>query len=278
MADATLPGLLLTGTHAARPAATAVGSGALYSCSTHLLIYQSDGATWSTWATLTGSGMADPMTTRGDMIIRDATNTTARLGKGTANQVLTSDGTDIAWATPASGGSYTFSSEQNLSGGAAASMDFSSIPGTARHLVLEAMVRGAKAAGFDDLILKVNADSGSNYDLQGQLAFQTTNTANEGVGTAGWGVTAILCQPPAASATAGLFTSIRLYVPYYANTNIRKSIYCEIAEVTSEATGGLVVKHALLHWRSTSAITQLTFTFAGGNVAQNSIGSLYLVS
>ena len=52
MADTTLPGLLDTGTHAARPAAGDVGSGALYSCTDHSLIYQSDGSSWTTWATL----------------------------------------------------------------------------------------------------------------------------------------------------------------------------------------------------------------------------------
>lgn len=55
MADTTLPGVLLDGTHAARPAATAVAPGTLYACSTDSLIYQSDGSAWSTWATL-GSG------------------------------------------------------------------------------------------------------------------------------------------------------------------------------------------------------------------------------
>lgn len=50
------------------------------------------------------SGFADPMTTRGDIIIRDATNTTNRLGIGANTFVLTSDGTDISWAASASGG------------------------------------------------------------------------------------------------------------------------------------------------------------------------------
>ncbi len=50
------------------------------------------------------SGMTDPMTTRGDMIIRNASNATARLGRGSAGQVLTSDGTDLAWQTPSAGG------------------------------------------------------------------------------------------------------------------------------------------------------------------------------
>jgi hypothetical protein len=48
---------LLEGIHSARPAATAVPQGTLYACSTHSLIYQSDGATWSTWASL--GGIAD---------------------------------------------------------------------------------------------------------------------------------------------------------------------------------------------------------------------------
>jgi hypothetical protein len=54
------------------------------------------------WAAA-ASGFSDPMTTRGDIIYRDATNTTARLAAGAATYVLTSDGTDIAWA--AAGGS-----------------------------------------------------------------------------------------------------------------------------------------------------------------------------
>ena len=51
----------------------------------------------------TGTGFVDPMTTRGDIIIRDATNTTERLAIGTNGYVLTSDGTDVAWAASASG-------------------------------------------------------------------------------------------------------------------------------------------------------------------------------
>ena len=52
-----------------------------------------------------GGGFADPMTTRGDIIYKSASATT-RLALGTNGQVLTSDGTDIAWAA-ASGGSFT---------------------------------------------------------------------------------------------------------------------------------------------------------------------------
>jgi hypothetical protein len=43
------------------------------------------------------------MTTRGDIIVRDATNTTNRLAIGSNGQVLTSDGTDVSWENAASG-------------------------------------------------------------------------------------------------------------------------------------------------------------------------------
>jgi len=49
-----------------------------------------------------GSGLADPMTTRGDLIYRNSSNVTARLSIGTATYVLTSDGTDVSWAAPSS--------------------------------------------------------------------------------------------------------------------------------------------------------------------------------
>ena len=56
---ATVDGIHLgPDTHANRPAATAVESGTLYSCSDHDLIYRSDGAAWATWATLSGTGSA----------------------------------------------------------------------------------------------------------------------------------------------------------------------------------------------------------------------------
>jgi len=54
---------------------------------------------------LTGlpSGFSDPMTTRGDIIYRNAANATARLGIGANGTVLTSDGTDLLYATPTGG-------------------------------------------------------------------------------------------------------------------------------------------------------------------------------
>src|SRR5687768_4470705 len=63
---ATVAGIHLgPDTHANRPAANASGPpvGALYMCSDHLLIYQTDGSAWSTWATVGGRAIIETLAT-----------------------------------------------------------------------------------------------------------------------------------------------------------------------------------------------------------------------
>jgi hypothetical protein len=71
----TVSGITVSGTPSAGQGLVATGSGT---------------AAWSTI-------MSDPMTTRGDIIDRNASNVTARLGIGAAGKILSSDGTDVSW-------------------------------------------------------------------------------------------------------------------------------------------------------------------------------------
>jgi hypothetical protein len=90
--------LLVEGTE---PTAPSAGQQRLYiDSTTHLLKLTNSSGTDSAVG-----GLTDPMTTRGDIIVRNASNVTARLARGSASQVLTSDGTDVAWQTPSGGGS-----------------------------------------------------------------------------------------------------------------------------------------------------------------------------
>jgi hypothetical protein len=91
--------LMVEGTTPATPAAST--QRLFVRSSDHVLCYVNAAGTVT--AVGAASGLTDPMTTRGDIIVRNASNVTARLGRGSASQVLTSDGTDVAWATPSSG-------------------------------------------------------------------------------------------------------------------------------------------------------------------------------
>lgn len=90
---------LLDGTHAARPAATAVPDGTLYSCSDHSLVYQSDGAVWATWASLGGVETLPEsiIDAAGDLIIGDGADSAVRLPRGTDGQALRATATTAAY-------------------------------------------------------------------------------------------------------------------------------------------------------------------------------------
>jgi len=64
--------------------------------------------TGAAWANLDTTGMTNPMTTTGDTIYSSSGSTPARLGIGTAGQVLTvnSGATAPEWAAPAGGGAW----------------------------------------------------------------------------------------------------------------------------------------------------------------------------
>lgn len=104
------------GVVASIPSASSVPTGSLYAASDQNKIYRSNGTTWD--IAVTGSGVGtllaannlsdvanaltsfnniSPLTTRGDLLTRDASNN-VRLAVGAANRVLRSNGTDPSWA------------------------------------------------------------------------------------------------------------------------------------------------------------------------------------
>lgn len=96
------------GTLAARPAAAAGNAGYYYLATDQGggTLYQSTGAAWAQLAApVNTTGLADPTTTKGDLIVHGASTT--RLAVGPDGQVLTADATQAAgvkWAAPSGGG------------------------------------------------------------------------------------------------------------------------------------------------------------------------------
>jgi hypothetical protein len=87
MADVTLPGVLKSGLHSARPAASAVAKGALFAETDTKQVYQSDGSSWSAWGSTGGS--VSPLTTKGDLWVYGSADD--RLAAGTDGYGLVAD-------------------------------------------------------------------------------------------------------------------------------------------------------------------------------------------
>lgn len=185
------------GTHAARPAATAVASGALYSCSDHSLIYQSDGATWSTYATLgqTGAVLQSLADAKGDLLAASAADTVTRLAVGTNGQVLTADSaeaTGVKWAAASGGGSGTSvakvkSADQSVTGitGVDETGDLTVTVGVSETWVIDYVLGVSCASNTPDI--KVGAvGTGTVTGYQNWDTWILAETDNEGDARRQW--------------------------------------------------------------------------------------------
>jgi len=104
--------------------------------------------------------MATSMTTKGDIIVATGSGTYVRQGVGTNGQVLTADSAQadgVIWATPASG-SMTVLASGSLTG---ATVTLNSISQSYKELSL--LLDGVSQSNSDQVYLRLNNDSGSNY-------------------------------------------------------------------------------------------------------------------
>jgi hypothetical protein len=160
---------LLTATAADTPARLAVGS------NDQVLTADSSTATGLKWATPAAAGMTNPMTTTGDTIYSSSGSTPARLGIGTAGQVLTvnSGATAPEWTTVSSGG-LTLIATTNLSG---SSVTVSSIPSTYKHLMVVFQKVFYNSNDYP-IQFRFNSDTSSNYTSAGVRAYNGSVTAH----------------------------------------------------------------------------------------------------
>jgi hypothetical protein len=163
---------------------------------------------------------------------------------------------------------YTLISSNVLTS-SAASVTFSSIPGTYTDLVVRASVRSNRTDPQDSINLTFNGDASSVYS--------TTRFRGDGAGvtsnrTSGEAYALMAFGADGATATSNTFSNLELYIPSYTVSQNKPSSIFSVQEDNS--TTAYIAATAPL-WRNTSAITSIAFVPAIGPFASGSSFYLY---
>jgi hypothetical protein len=214
--------------------------------------------------------------------VQDVSAASKLLGRGSASGAgdveeitvgsgLTMTGTTLS--ASGGGGTYTLINDTTL-GSAQASVTFSSIPNTYKYLVVLFSVRSSDQASANNIIVRFNGDSGSNYDYR-QLYSASSVGTDAAAATTGIVVGAFTpTSGPTGAFSPGTFTIFD-----YASTSKGKAISGTSgrSDTTSAANQNVNVHYGF--WRTTgSAVTSLTVLPAAGNLATDCRFTLYGVS
>jgi hypothetical protein len=160
----------------------------------------------------------------------------------------------IATATVGSGGSQ---------------IAFAGIPSTFTDLMILISARGSRASLNDDLLMRFNSDSGSNYltkIMQGSNVNITATDQSTSFGLPGYiGV-------PAANANANAFGNCSIYITNYSGGATKRWTSEAVAQSQDAGSSQLVAGG---YWNSTAAINRIDLFLGFTVMNQGSVASLY---
>ena len=203
---------------------------------------------------------------KADLLTATAADTPARLAVGTNGHVLTADSTTatgLKWAAAAAGGGLTLIETLTLSG---SSVTSSTLPTSYKNLYIEAIDYFNSTEAM--ISVRPNNDSGSNY-TRFSVRFQSSGS---NFGPSGDGADNKICLLDAND--IGMPTSSKknitiLNIYRYNDTDSYKVTHAVNHHMNNSDVKGTY--NQVVTWRSTSAITTLTFvsgsgTFSGGSI------------
>jgi hypothetical protein len=144
-------------------------------------------------------------------------------------------------------------------GSAAATVTFSSLPGTMGGLLGIWSARSDLVALTTTVMLRFNGDSGTTYDYQRAYA-QASLNATEGLTQ----TSANIGHLPGTTGVANAWSSGFVFVPSYASGSVHKTTYALNAQKWGTTTAMLQVNAYQAIWESTAAITSFQFLCGGG--------------
>ena len=140
-----------------------------------------------------------------------------------------------------------------LGTGSSATISFSSIPATYKHLQIRFIARVANADTGNNQFVQFNSDTAANYSWHIMEADGSTVTANGFASQSKM----IAGRISANTATAGVMGIGIVDILDYANTNKYKTIKTLTGQ---DRNGGGVVRLDSGNWRNTDAITSIQFS------------------
>ncbi len=156
-------------------------------------------------------------------------------------------------------------------GAAASEITFSGFSADYTDLMVALFGRGDAATTAVNVMVRLNSDSGSNYDRQFLRGSAATVDAGETLG----GTSAIMAAIPAASASAGIASGMLLHLSDYTRTAWQKSIVGLDNHKRSTSSGDVWAVARAAFWRSTSAITSVTLSPDSGNFDADTTATLW---
>jgi hypothetical protein len=155
--------------------------------------------------------------------------------------------------------------------GTSATITFSSIPGTYKHLQLRVLGRSTEAgAGKSNLIIKLNNDSTTaNYRTHELTGDGSSASATTTTGSAGLRFNDTLSR---AGNTAGLMATQIIDIQDYTAT-MNRTVRM-ISGIDVNGAGGVIGLYSGLYL-STTALTQIDYTCPDGNLATTTVVALY---
>jgi hypothetical protein len=171
-------------------------------------------------------------------------------------------------------GDFESISTVTVGSGGAATITFSSIPSTYKHLQLRGNARDARAGfGNSNLNIRFNSDTGSNYSRH-KLEGDGGAAAAGGTGSSTW-IVSNGCA--GAGAPTNTFSGHIIDILDYSNTNKNKTLRgLDGVDINGTVSGyGGVIELFSGCWLSTAAITSITLIPGEANLAQNTTFALY---
>lgn len=174
-------------------------------------------------------------------------------------------------AGSAGGGAYSLLDSSTL-GADTATVTFSSISASYRHLKLTVMGRTAGSVASANVLTRFNSDSGSNYDYQSLQATGTSTSVSTVTGQTAFPIGDVT---GATETTAGYCGALEYTFLGYAQTTFFKSLIVN-GHVWSAA---MFNERGTGQWKSTTAINRIDLTINGGhNWLAGSTFALYGIS